>query len=114
MTLTDLLKVVPTSPIQTDRNKLLRNCCHQYVNNFCHVLTISDLLEQFVASLLASSTVLACFSFATDSRRAHCRCLLITRVVLMIAFEKLTRIFSELHIKQLPSLYNVFGEIAVA
>jgi hypothetical protein len=35
------------------------NCRHQLVNNvLLYVQTISDLLEQLVASLLASSTVL--------------------------------------------------------
>jgi hypothetical protein len=29
MTVTDLLQVVPTKPIQAVRNKLLRACCHQ-------------------------------------------------------------------------------------
>jgi hypothetical protein len=33
MTVTDLLQVVPTRLIQDVRNKLLRACCHQLVNN---------------------------------------------------------------------------------
>ena len=33
MTVTDLLQVVPTRLIQAVRNKLLRACCHQLVNN---------------------------------------------------------------------------------
>jgi hypothetical protein len=33
MTVTDLLQVVPTRLIQAVRNKLLRPCCHQLVNN---------------------------------------------------------------------------------
>jgi hypothetical protein len=33
MTVTDLLQVVPTRLIQAVRNKLLRACCHQPVNN---------------------------------------------------------------------------------
>ena len=33
MTVTDLLQVVPTRLIQAVRNKLLRACCHQFVNN---------------------------------------------------------------------------------
>ena len=56
---TDLLQVVPTRLIYAVRNKLLRACCHQLVNNLlttCYVQTISDLLEQLVASLLPSTT----------------------------------------------------------
>jgi hypothetical protein len=34
MTVTDLLQVVPTRLIQAVRNKLLRACCHQLVNNW--------------------------------------------------------------------------------
>jgi hypothetical protein len=45
MTVTDLLQVVATRLIQTVRNKLLRACCHQLVNNLLRA-TISDLLEQ--------------------------------------------------------------------
>jgi hypothetical protein len=37
MTVTDLLQVVPTKPIQAVRNKLLRACCHQLVNNLLRV-----------------------------------------------------------------------------
>jgi hypothetical protein len=33
MTVTDLLQVIPTRPIQAVCNKLLRACCHQLVNN---------------------------------------------------------------------------------
>jgi hypothetical protein len=64
MTATGLLRVVPTSykPIiytgcswQVATVEL--QCCHQLVNN-SYVQTISDLLEQLVASLLASSTLL--------------------------------------------------------
>jgi hypothetical protein len=33
MTVTDLQQVVPTRLIQAVRNKLLRACCHQLVNN---------------------------------------------------------------------------------
>ena len=33
MTVTDLLQVVPTRLIQAVRDKLLRACCHQLVNN---------------------------------------------------------------------------------
>jgi hypothetical protein len=33
MTVTDLLQVVPARLIQAVRNKLLRACCHQLVNN---------------------------------------------------------------------------------
>ncbi len=40
MTVTDLLQVVPTRLIQAVRNKLLRACCHQLVNNF-YMQTIS-------------------------------------------------------------------------
>ena len=59
--ITDLLQVVPSRLIQAVSNELLRACCHQLVNNLlptCYVQTISDLLEQLVASLLASSTLL--------------------------------------------------------
>ena len=56
MTVTDLLQVVPTRLIPAVRNKLLRACCHQLVNNLLR--DISDLLEQLVASLLASSILL--------------------------------------------------------
>jgi hypothetical protein len=51
-----LFPVVVTSQVVFLRNKLLRARCHQLVNN---VQTISDLLEQLVASLLPSSTLLA-------------------------------------------------------
>jgi hypothetical protein len=57
MTLTDLLQVVPTRLIQAVRDKLLRACCHKLVETF-YVQTISDLLEQLVATLLAWSTLL--------------------------------------------------------
>ena len=53
MTVTDLLQVVPARRITSSCNKLLRACCHQLVNNL-----ISDLLEQLVPSVLASSTFL--------------------------------------------------------
>jgi hypothetical protein len=33
MTVTDLLQVVPTRLIQAVRNKLVRTCCHELVNN---------------------------------------------------------------------------------
>ena len=33
MTVIDLLQVVPTRLIQAVRNKFLRACCHQLVNN---------------------------------------------------------------------------------
>jgi hypothetical protein len=36
MAVTDLLQVVPTRLIQAVRNKLLRACCHQLVNNLLH------------------------------------------------------------------------------
>jgi hypothetical protein len=63
MTATGLLRVVPTSykPI------IYTGCSWQVASNFCvainllttcYVQTISDLLEQLVASLLASSTLL--------------------------------------------------------
>ena len=54
MTVINLLQVVPTRLVQGVRNKLLRACCHQPANN----LLRADLLEQLVASLLASSTLL--------------------------------------------------------
>ena len=38
--------------------ELLRACCHQLVNNVFSLQTISNLLEQLVASLLASSALL--------------------------------------------------------
>jgi hypothetical protein len=52
---TNLLQVVPTRPIQT-----VTSCYELVVVNLlttCYVQTISDLLEQLVASLLASSTL---------------------------------------------------------
>ena len=49
---TDFLQVVPKRLIQSVRNKLLRACCHQLVNN----LLRAD--EQLVSSLLTSSTLL--------------------------------------------------------
>ena len=74
----DLLQVVPTRLIQAVRNKLLRACCHQLVINLlttCYVQTISDLLKQFVASLLASSTLLqneTCQQLGTSSANRSC------------------------------------------
>jgi hypothetical protein len=84
MTVTDLLQVVPTRLIQAVRNKLLRACCHQLVNNLLRAddETISDLLEQLVASLLASSTLLqddnknslfqTCQQLGTSSANTSC------------------------------------------
>ena len=60
MTVTDLLQVVPTRLIQAVCNKLLQACCHQFVNNLSRADDIR-LLEQLVASLLASSTLLEVF-----------------------------------------------------
>ena len=82
MTVTDLLQVVPTRLIQAVRNKLLRACCHQLVNNLLRAddETISDLLEQLVASLLASTTLLqddnnlfqTCQQLETNSANTSC------------------------------------------
>jgi hypothetical protein len=48
MTITDLLQVVPARLIQAVRNKLLRACCHQLVNNLLRAdyvrLVVSDLI----------------------------------------------------------------------
>ena len=58
MMVPDLLQVVPTRLIQVVRN---RSCYELVVINLlttCCLQTISDLLEQLVASLLASSTLL--------------------------------------------------------
>ena len=79
MTVTDLLQVVPTRLIQAVRNKLLRACCHQLVNNLLRADDIR-LLEQFVASLLASSTLLeddnnlfqTCQQLGTSSANTSC------------------------------------------
>ena len=57
MKVTDLLQVVPTRLIQA----FVTSCYELVVNNLlttCYVQTTSDLLEQLVASLLASSTLL--------------------------------------------------------
>jgi hypothetical protein len=59
MTVTDLLQVVPTRLIQPVR--FVTSCYELVLINLlttCYVQTISDLLEQLVASLLASSTLL--------------------------------------------------------
>jgi hypothetical protein len=56
MTVTDLQQVVPTRPLQAVRNKLLYE--QSLLSSTCYVQTISDLLEQLVVSLLASSTLL--------------------------------------------------------
>ena len=58
MTVTDLLQVVPTRLIQAVRNKLLRACCHQHVNNLLRADDMSDLFEQLDGSLSASLTLL--------------------------------------------------------
>jgi uncharacterized MnhB-related membrane protein len=63
MTVTDLLQVVPTRLIQAVCNKLLQACCHQFVNNLLRADDIR-LLEQLVASLLASSTLLVAFMWS--------------------------------------------------
>jgi hypothetical protein len=48
MTITYLLQVVPARLIQAVRNKLLRACCHQLVNNLLRAdyvrLVVSDLI----------------------------------------------------------------------
>jgi hypothetical protein len=57
MTATGLLQKFFQQDIQAVRHKLLRTCCHRFVN----VLrgdAISEILEQLVASLLTSSTLL--------------------------------------------------------
>ena len=51
MTVTDLLQVVPTRLIQAVRNKLLRACCHQLVNN---LLRVDDIRLVGTTCLLAS------------------------------------------------------------
>ena len=53
MTVTDLLHVVPTRLLRD-----VRACVVTHLLTTCSVQTISDLLEQLVASLLASSTLL--------------------------------------------------------
>ena len=76
MTVIDLLQVVPTRLIQAVRNKLLRAYCHQLENNL-----LSDMLEQLVASLLASSTLLqdgnnlfqTCQQLGTSNTNTSCR-----------------------------------------
>jgi hypothetical protein len=54
MTVTDLLQVVPTRLIQA---VFVTSCCELFVIDLlttCYLQTISELLEKFVASLLAS------------------------------------------------------------
>jgi hypothetical protein len=76
MTVTDLLRVFLTRLIQAVRNKLLRACCHQLVNNLLHDIlcvcfdvmysgeynvfdvSLSIINIRLVTSLLASSTLL--------------------------------------------------------
>ena len=53
MTVTDLLQVVPTK--LTWAGLIVTSCL---LSSTCYVQTTSDLLEQLVASLLASSTLL--------------------------------------------------------
>jgi hypothetical protein len=48
MTVTDLLLVVPTRPLQAVRNKLLYE--QSLLSSTCYVQTISDLLEQLVGT----------------------------------------------------------------
>jgi hypothetical protein len=79
MTVTDLLQVVPTGLTQAVRNKLLRACCHQLVNNLQRADDIR-LLEQLVASMSASSTLLqdgnnlfqTCQQLRTSSANTSC------------------------------------------
>jgi hypothetical protein len=59
MMVTDLLQVVPTRLIQAVRNKLLRACCHQLVNNLLVVTwrryhLFKDVLEvlDYIGSIL--------------------------------------------------------------
>jgi hypothetical protein len=80
MTVTDLLQVVPTRLIQAVRNKLLYELVVVNLLTTCYVQTISDLLEQLVASLLASSTLLqddnnlfqTCQQLGTRSANTSC------------------------------------------
>jgi hypothetical protein len=79
MTVTDLLQVDPTRLIQV----FVTSCYELDVINLlttCYVQTISDLLEQLVASLLASSTLLqddnnllqTCQQLGTSSTNTSC------------------------------------------
>jgi hypothetical protein len=75
MTVIDLLQVVATRLIHAVRNKLLRACCHQLVNNLLRADDIRLVDKQFVASLLASSTLLqneTCQQLGTSSANRSC------------------------------------------
>jgi hypothetical protein len=58
----------------------MQACCHQLVNNLLRADDISDLLEQLVATLLVSSTVLqddnnlfqTCQQLGTSSANTSC------------------------------------------
>ena len=74
MTVTDLLQVVPTRLIQAVRNKLLRACCHQLVNNFLHADDIRE-ISQFVNKMCSH-----CLFPVVDKSGTSCYHL-VTRVV---------------------------------
>ena len=52
MTVTNLLQDVPTRLIQAVRNRLLRACCHQLVDNLFRADDFSRLVGTIVASLM--------------------------------------------------------------
>jgi hypothetical protein len=71
MTVTDLRQVVPTGLIQA---VFVTSCYELVVINLlttCYVQTISDLLDQLVASLSASSTLFSDLSTAGNKQCEH-------------------------------------------
>jgi hypothetical protein len=75
MTVTDLLQVVPTRLIQTVRNKLLRACCHQLVNN---LLRADDIRLVGTTTLLQDDNNL----FQTCQQKLLKSCEIFTRAAL--------------------------------
>ena len=82
MTVPDLLQVVPTRLMQAVRNKLLYELVVMNLLTTCYVQTISNLLQQLVASLLASSTLLQDDNnlFQTNPQLGTRSCGIFTRV----------------------------------
>ena len=77
MTVTDLLQVVSTRLKQAIRNKLLRTCCHQLVNN----LLGTDDIRLVGRTVLACST---CSRLVNTREHANASCCQAVRLFLRV------------------------------
>ncbi len=75
MRVTDLLQVVPTRLIQAVRNKLLRACCHQLVNNLLRADEVRLVGTTCCESVDLINLFQTCPQLGTSSPNTSVRCL---------------------------------------